>query len=78
MTPIHSAARVATRNVRFLGDPIMEKKGRKDNKEVPFFTRFLERQEFPRVKSHVKAAKKPPFHTLKYPSDDDEGWPWFP
>ena len=50
---------------------------KKERKEVPFFARFLEGQRFPKVKSDVKAGKKPPFHTLKYPSDDDEGpWPW--
>jgi hypothetical protein len=36
----------------------------------PFFARFLEGQEFPRVKSNVKAGRK---HTLKYPSDNEEG-----
>ena len=36
----------------------------------PFFARFLEGQEFPRVKSNVKAGKK---QTLKYPSDNEEG-----
>lgn len=54
----------------------MKKKVRKERKEVPFFARFLEGQ-FPRVKSDLRAGKKPPFYTLKYPSDDDEGeWPW--
>jgi len=46
-----------------------------DKKEItqdqPFFVQFLEGQEFPRVKSDLKAGR-PPFHTLKYPSDDDE------
>ena len=50
-------------------------------KEVPFFARFLEGQEFPRVKTNVKAGRTLKFpsdldegdHTLKYPSDDDEG-----
>lgn len=35
--------------------------------EVPFFTRFLEEQEFPKVKTNIKAGA-----TLKYPSDRDE------
>lgn len=51
----------------------------------PFFARFLEGQEYPKVKSNVKAGKKggggggpttPEIdlaHTMKYPSDDDEG-----
>ena len=38
----------------------------------PFFVRFLEGQDFPEVQTEVKAGR-PPFHTLKYPSDDDEG-----
>jgi len=37
---------------------------------VPFFARYLETQEFPEVKSDVKAGAL--FHTLKYPSDSDE------
>ena len=37
-------------------------------KEVPFFARFLEGQEFPNVKTNIKAGL-----TLKYPSDRDEG-----
>jgi hypothetical protein len=53
----------------------MQEKDEKERKEVPYFARFLEKQ-FPRVKSDVKAAKGPPFHTLKWPSDDDEGWPF--
>jgi|SoiMethySBSTD1v2_1073268.scaffolds.fasta_scaffold2525732_2 hypothetical protein len=57
----------------------------KDSKKKPFFARFLEGQEFPRVKSDLKAGKKPggptdpvldTATTQKYPSDDDEdGWP---
>jgi hypothetical protein len=49
-------------------------------KEVPFFARFLEAQDYPEIASDVKAG---PGHgggggggghvTLKYPSDDDEG-----
>jgi hypothetical protein len=37
---------------------------------VPFFARFLESQDYPQVKTDVKAG--PLFHTLKYPSDSDE------
>ena len=52
-----------------------------DSKRTPFFARFLEGQQFPRVKSDLKAGR-PPGPTLpdsdqlvtqKYPSDDDEG-----
>ncbi len=35
--------------------------------EVPFFARYLEGQEFPDVKTDVKAGA-----TTKYPSDTDE------
>lgn len=42
-----------------------------EKKEVPFFARFLEDQEFPRVKTDIKAGR-PPFQTLKWPKDDDE------
>jgi len=46
--------------------------------ETPFFAQFLERQEFPEVKTDIKAGPGhgrggPPLHTLKYPSDDGEG-----
>lgn len=49
----------------------------KQKDKVPFFARFVETQQFPQVKTDVKAGprppgKGPPFHTLKYPSDDDE------
>ena len=37
------------------------------DKQVPFFARYLEGQEFPRVKTDIRAGK-----TLKYPSDIDE------
>lgn len=37
----------------------------------PFFVRFLETQEVLAVESDVKAG--PHFHTLKYPSDNEEG-----
>ena len=52
-------------------------------KEVPFFARYLEGQDFPRVKTNVKAGAPtvkfpsdqddPPDVTQKFPSDDDEG-----
>ena len=50
--------------------------------QVPFFVRFLEAQETLQVRTDVKAGGPggghgggggPPFHTLKYPSDDEEG-----
>jgi hypothetical protein len=34
---------------------------------VPFFAKYLEDQDFPNVKTNVKAGM-----TLKYPSDRDE------
>jgi Serine endopeptidase inhibitors len=40
-----------------------------DKKETPFFARFLEGQDFPSVKTNIKAGAV----TLKYPSDKDEG-----
>ncbi|HEU4390182.1 MAG TPA: microviridin/marinostatin family tricyclic proteinase inhibitor [Blastocatellia bacterium] len=50
------------------------------DKRVPFFARYLEGQEFPRVKTDLKAGRTLKFPsdgdedvTLKYPSDDDEG-----
>jgi hypothetical protein len=39
-----------------------------NNNEQPFFARYLEGQEFPQVKSNVKAGPT----TQKYPSDVDE------
>ncbi|HKG20945.1 MAG TPA: microviridin/marinostatin family tricyclic proteinase inhibitor [Blastocatellia bacterium] len=39
----------------------------KETNELPFFARFLEGQEFPQVKTNIKAGR-----TLKYPSDSDE------
>jgi len=39
--------------------------------EKPFFARFLEEQEFPKVKTNVQAGR--PMVTQKYPSDGDEG-----
>lgn len=48
-----------------------------EKKEMPFFARFLEGQDFPQVKTDIKAGPiPPPFGggdvTLKWPSDDDE------
>lgn len=40
----------------------------KTSNEVPFFARYLEGQEFPQVKSNVKAGAV----TTKFPSDKDE------
>lgn len=36
----------------------------------PYFTRFLEPQELAKIQ-----GGRPPYVTLKYPSDDDEGVP---
>ena len=56
-------------------------KSAEENKtELPFFARYLEGQEFPNVKTNVKAGQTVKFpsdldeieHTLKYPSDSDE------
>jgi hypothetical protein len=51
--------------------------------EKPFFAQYLEGQDFPRVKTNIKAGpgvtRKFPSdfdegdQTMKYPSDDDEG-----
>ena len=38
----------------------------------PFFARFLENQLSNEEEKKVKGAIKPPFVTLKAPSDDDE------
>ena len=53
------------------------------NNEQPFFARFLEGQEFPQVKTNVKAGRPPVTDkwpsdgdddvTHKFPSDSDEG-----
>lgn len=51
-------------------------------RELPFFARFLEGQ-FPETKTDVRAGKgkpgggfkPPPVVTLKYPSDDDDDPP---
>ena len=37
-------------------------------KEEPFFSRYLEGQHFPHVKTNIKAGPE----TQKYPSDADE------
>lgn len=54
-----------------------------EKKEVPFFTRFLEGQDFPQVKTNITAGPPPfgggggpPIVTLKWPSDDDEFPTW--
>lgn len=39
-----------------------------ETKDKPFFARFLEGQDFPQVKTNIKAGRG----TLKYPSDSDE------
>lgn len=43
-----------------------------DQREQPFFARFLERQQSMEVKTNVKAGSWPPAETMKYPSDDAE------
>ena len=45
--------------------------------ETPFFTKYLEGQDFPKVKTNVKGGGDgtegdPTPVTLKYPSDTDE------
>jgi hypothetical protein len=45
--------------------------------DTPFFVELLEGQEFPEVKTDVKAGPRPggggpPIVTMKWPSDDDE------
>jgi hypothetical protein len=37
--------------------------------EQPFFAKFLEGQDFPSIKTNIKAGPV----TLKFPSDKDEG-----
>jgi hypothetical protein len=44
-----------------------------NKKEEPFFAKYLEGQDLPKVKTNVKAGR--PFVTLKYPSDNEEGDP---
>lgn len=58
---------------------------KKIENDVPFFARYLEGQDFPRVKTSIKAGaptvKFPSDldeirdETMKYPSDDDEADP---
>lgn len=56
------------------------KSAEEDKIEMPFFAKYLEGQEFPSVKTNVKAGATVKFpsdldefeHTLKYPSDNDE------
>ena len=45
-------------------------KRKKERKETPFFARFVERQEFPKVRSEIKAGPGGGFVTMKWPSDD--------
>ena len=44
--------------------------------ETPFFARYLEGQDFPNVKTNVKAGgtgeEGAPPQTLKYPSDSED------
>jgi hypothetical protein len=47
-----------------------ELKMKKETPKKPYFTRFLEPQDLAKVQ-----GARPPFHTLRYPSDDDEGVP---
>ena len=46
-------------------------KNKKQKKDVPFFARFLERQQYPKVKTNVKAGDGSGDVTLKFPSDQD-------
>lgn len=57
---------------------------KKIEQDVPFFARFLEGQDFPQVKTNVKAGSRATTKhpsdldedvTQKYPSDGDEGDP---
>jgi len=50
--------------------------------EVPFFARYLEGQEYPDVKTDVRAGMTLKYpsdldeaHTMKYPSDGDDNPP---
>jgi hypothetical protein len=45
-----------------------------NKKEEPFFAKYLEGQDLPRVKTNIQAGR-PPIVTLKYPSDNEEGGP---
>jgi hypothetical protein len=62
--------------------PGIRLEGKMKENEVPFFAKYLEGQQFPQVKTNVKAGeastkypsdKDEMEHTLKYPSDGDEG-----
>lgn len=57
---------------------------KKTESALPLFARFLEGQEFPQVRTDIKAGPKPggggggggpPLVTMKYPSDDDDDPP---
>jgi hypothetical protein len=55
---------------------LLERETMQKKKKVPFFARFLEGQKFPKVKTDLKAGPRPggpPYVTMKWPSDDDEG-----
>ncbi len=39
---------------------------------TPFFARFLEDQKIDKADAKRVSGGRPPFVTLKYPSDDDE------
>jgi hypothetical protein len=42
-------------------------------REEPFFARYLEGQDYPEVRSDLRAGRHwPPATTQKYPSDDDD------
>ena len=43
-----------------------------EKREIPFFARYLEGQQFPKVKTGVKSGAGPLKATLKFPSDLDE------
>lgn len=43
--------------------------------QKPFFTRFLETQALPQIRTDIKAGPRFPIVTHKWPSDDDEGGP---
>ncbi len=45
-------------------------------KEIPFFARYLEGQDYPRIRTDVKVGCGfPGYHTCKWPSDGDDGGP---
>jgi serine endopeptidase inhibitor I10-like protein len=57
----------------WIGDAQMKKP---NTQSRPFFARFLEGQQYPKVKTSLKGGVttrlSDTVHTLKYPSDDDE------